>query len=499
MMQLPALETLGRPHILVVGDVMLDEYVWGEVSRISPEAPVPVVRGTHREFKVGGAGSVVENLAVLGASVDAVGLVGEDEAGRQLRSLFAKRGIEDRGLVVSATRRTTCKTRVMAYVQHANRAQQQILRLDWEEVRTPSAPEAAQLREALEWAFARKPQLVLVSDYEKGLLTDALLQDVIQRGRLAGIRVLIDPGRTVDYDRYRGAWLICPNRFEAQQASGVPMREVDDYGRAGRLLVERLGLEHAALTLDREGIMRVSADGSSRLFPTRVRTVTDVAGAGDMVHSIVGLAIASGWGIDDALLLANVGAGVEVSKVGVTPIERWELYQACAEETSVSKVRRYEDLLTIVERAHAAGTRIVFTNGCFDFLHAGHVKLLQQAREFGDLLIVGLNSDDSVRRLKGPNRPVMCASDRGSVLSGLASVDHVVFFDADTPLELIERIRPQVLVKGADYAGGTVVGREIVEAAGGRVELIPLTPNLSSTAILGRLRADLAADSSSTK
>lgn len=488
MMHFPPLETLGSPRILVIGDVMLDEYVWGEVSRISPEAPVPVVRATHREFKAGGAGSVVENLVVLGASVDVIGLVGEDEAGRQLRGLFEKRGLDERGLVVSTTRRTTCKTRVMAYVQHANRAQQQILRLDWEEVRAPTPTEGARLMKVLDEAFARQPEIVLVSDYEKGLLTDDVLQAVIQRGRAQDVRVLVDPGRSVDYDRYRGSWLICPNRFEAQQASGVPMRGLDDYGRAGRLLVERLGLEHAALTLDREGIMRVSADGSSQLFPTRVRTVTDVAGAGDMVHSIVGLAVASGWGIDDALRLANVGAGVEVSKVGVTPIERWELYQACAEETSVSKVRRHEDLVTIVERAHATGTRIVFTNGCFDFLHAGHVKLLQQAREFGDVLIVGLNSDSSVRRLKGEGRPVMSGEDRGSVLSGLAAVDHVVFFDQDTPLDLIGRIRPHVLVKGADYAGGVVVGRELVEAAGGRVELIPLTPHLSSTAILGRLR-----------
>lgn len=467
---------------------MLDEYVWGEVSRISPEAPVPVVAAGHREHKAGGAGSVVENLAVLGAEVQMVGLIGNDEAGKHLCELFRGRGLDPSRLVVSASRPTTRKTRFMAYVQQAHRAQQQILRVDWEEVGAPDEAETAGLRSALETSFAEQPNVVLVSDYEKGLLTESMLRTIIDMGRSAGIPVLIDPGRSVDYRRYRGATLICPNRFEAEQATGMKLRTRADYDAAGNKLVEELELDHVALTLDREGIMRVSAGGDGQMFPTRVRTVTDVAGAGDMVHSVIGLALGSGWTVDEALQLANLGAGVEVSKVGVTPVERWELYQALAEEGSVSKVRRLEDLLRIVERSRAAGNRLVFANGCFDILHAGHVKLLERAKELGDLLIVGLNDDESIGRLKGPGRPVSSKEDRSRVLSGLSVVDHVVFFDDDTPLGLIQQLKPDVLVKGGDYSDQEVVGRDAVEASGGRVELVPLELNVSTSAILDRLQ-----------
>lgn len=483
-----SLDTLGTPRVLVVGDLMLDEYLWGEVSRISPEAPVPVLAARHREFKVGGAGSVVENLCVLGAQVDVVALVGADETGSHLLRLLETRGVSTDGLVQSAGRVTTRKTRLMAYVQQAHRAQQQILRLDHERCEVPSDEEFARLDAALATAFEAAPAAVLVSDYEKGLLTEPLLARIIELAQARHVPVLIDPGRSVDYGRYRGATLLCPNRFEAQQATGVMMNGPDAYECAGRQLVERLGLRYAALTLDREGILLVTQDGRVAGFPTRVRTVADVAGAGDMVLTLLGLAFGSGWDIDDAIELANLGAGVEVSKVGVTPVERWELYQALAEEVGASKVRARDDLLRIVGRARAAGRRVVFTNGCFDILHAGHVVLLERARALGDLLIVGVNGDASVHRLKGPGRPINDAARRGQMLSALGMIDHVVFFDEDTPLELIGALRPDVLVKGGDYRAEAVVGREQVEAYGGSVELIPLVPHLSTTGLVERLR-----------
>ncbi|MEM7164596.1 MAG: D-glycero-beta-D-manno-heptose 1-phosphate adenylyltransferase [Planctomycetota bacterium] len=483
-----SLESLGKPRLLVIGDLILDEYVWGEVSRVSPEAPVPVLHAHHREFKAGGAGSVVENLAVLQAQVQVCGLIGDDQPGVRLRAAFERVGVDCSGLLASQRRQTTCKTRMMAYVQQAHRAQQQVLRLDWERVEEPDEQEEARIFEFVESAFADPPAAVLVSDYEKGLLTPKILQHIVTLGRKRGIPVLVDPGRSVDYSRYSGATLICPNRFESEQASGVAMRNHQAYDQAARKLLEELQLDHVALTLDRDGILLLSRDGDSRMFPTRVREVADVAGAGDMVLSLIGLAFGSGWPVDQAIELANLGAGVEVSKVGVAPVDHSELYEALANESGSSRVRRREDLLRLAERARASGQKIVFTNGCFDFIHVGHVELLQSAKECGDVLIVAVNTDESVRRLKGDDRPIHTHEERGRVLSAMTAIDHIVFFEEDTPIDLIEALRPDVLVKGADYQGGVVIGREIVEANGGRVELIPIVPENSTTSILGRIR-----------
>lgn len=484
----PPLDKLGTPTVLVVGDLMLDEYVWGEVSRVSPEAPVPVLAEQFREHKAGGAGSVVENLVELGARVLPCGLVGDDEAGRSLLDSFGRYGLDVDGIVVSKRRPTTRKTRMMAYVQQAHRAQQQILRLDSEKLEPLDDEERDAFLSGLERAFDQNPRIVLASDYEKGLLTPEVIARLVELASERDIPVLVDPGRSVDYARYRGVTLICPNRFEAQQATGVVLDQPERYEKAGKQLVADLELRYAILTLDREGILLVDREGRCQMFPTRVRTVTDVAGAGDMVHTLLGLALGSEWSIDEAIALANLGAGVEVSKVGVSPVERWELYQALAEESSASKVRRLEDLAQILDRSRAAGKCAVFTNGCFDLVHAGHVTLLEKAREFGDVLIVGVNSDDSVRRLKGDGRPLNSAENRGRTLSALTAVDHVVFFDEDTPEELIARLRPDVLVKGSDYEQRPVVGREMVEQSGGRVELIPLQPEVSTTHLLDKIR-----------
>ncbi len=484
------LDSLGSPRILVVGDLMLDEYIWGSVSRVSPEAPVPVVAGRHRELKAGGAGSVVENLAVLGARVQVCGLIGEDDAGDRFLDILSKQGVSRRGIVRRAGRVTTQKIRVMASVQQAHRAEQQVCRVDFEDVVEPTSDEIAQIESYLTETFADPPTAVLVSDYEKGMLSVEVLRRVIEMGRAAGVPVLVDPGRSVDYDRYRGATLICPNRFESEQATSMTLENPSDFEECAQQLIERLELDAVALTLDREGIFLGRSDGTSTHFPTRAREVTDVAGAGDMVLSLLGLAMGSGWTVENAVRLANVGAGIEVSKVGVTPVEKWEIEQALHHSgtDALSKVRSLDELSRIRERKRAAGETVVFANGCFDILHVGHAVLLQQSRSLGDELIIGLNSDDSIRRLKGPERPIHRGEERALMLSALASVDHIVFFDDDTPIELIRRLEPDILVKGEDYADKEVVGRDIVEAAGGRVELVPLRPEISTSSIVDRIR-----------
>lgn len=483
-------EDLGTPRLLVAGDLMLDEYIWGSVSRISPEAPVPVVAGRHREFKAGGAGSVVENLAVLGARVQACGLLGADEAGEQFEQILSRQGVSRRAIIRSEDRPTTRKIRVMASVQQAHRGQQQICRIDWEESIPATAAERAQIDGVLAEIFREPPAAILISDYEKGMLSPEVLELFLERGRAAGIPVLIDPGRSVDYGRYRGATLICPNRFEAEQATKIPLRDSTDFQRCCEALIERLELEAVALTLDREGIYLARRGEKGELYPTQAKAVADVAGAGDMVLSILGLAIGSGWPLDRAVRLANVGAGIEVSKVGVTPVEMWELAHALAnrDDESVSKVRNLDEISRIAARERSVGRRVVFANGCFDILHAGHIKLLEKARRLGDALVVGLNSDASIRRIKGEKRPIVNGENRALVLSALPYVDHIVFFEQDTPIELIERILPAVLVKGSDYENREVVGRDIVEANGGKVELVTLRPEISTSNIVERIR-----------
>jgi D-beta-D-heptose 7-phosphate kinase/D-beta-D-heptose 1-phosphate adenosyltransferase len=491
MSPLPSLSTIGAPRILVVGDLILDEYLWGDVSRISPEAPVPILRVRHREHRSGGAGSVVENLVALGARVEVCGLVGRDEAGDALSGRFRAIGVDPAGLVVCEGRPTTRKTRMLGGVQHASRGRQQVLRVDWEEDRPVAGEEVSRVFERCDAVIAAEtPAAILLSDYEKGLLTPELIEGLVARARAAQVPLLVDPGRSVDYGRYRGAWSICPNRFETERATGIALVDEASVRAAGEFLIEKYDLEHAVLTLDRDGIHVVSRGGESRAFPTRVRSVTDVAGAGDMVLTLLGLGAAAEWSIEDSVRLANIGAGIEVSKIGVTPVERWEIEQVAAGEGGEvpSKVRSLSELRGILDRERADGQQVVFTNGCFDILHAGHVQLLERARGLGHLLVLGLNSDRSIREQKGAGRPVLPADERAHVLSGLAAVDHIVFFDEETPAELVAAIEPDVLVKGRDYQDKVVVGREVVEARGGRVVLVDLREGSSTSSIIERVR-----------
>lgn len=474
-----ALSQIGHPRLLVLGDPILDHYVWGDAHRISPEAPIPVLRQEGEDFKPGGAGSVCFNFQQLGAEVVFCGVVGDDPEGQRFRQLLTPFNIGLRGLRMQPGRVTSVKTRFMA-------RSQQMLRVD-REMTDPISPESE--GEVDRFLAEQIPgvKLVAVSDYGKGVVTPAVAQGIMARCRAAGIPCIADPAKISDYSRYRGFTLIAPNRSEAEMASGITIRNPEALAAAARKLLEQHDLAYVAVTRDKDGITLFGRDGSVFHDPAHVREVFDVTGAGDMVTTVLGLVLAAGGGIQDAVRLANVAAGIEVGKLGVAPVSRQEIRDALLQQDSTSKVKSLDELLPLLGKLRVAGRRIVFTNGCFDILHQGHIELLHAAKAFGDALIVGLNSDRSVRQLKGPQRPILGEDERARLLSALGEVDFVVLFDDPTPLRLLESIRPEVLVKGAQYRPDQVVGRELVERYGGRVELIPHVEGISTTEIVSRI------------
>ncbi|TCJ15450.1 D-glycero-beta-D-manno-heptose-7-phosphate kinase [Parasulfuritortus cantonensis] len=469
------------PRALVVGDLILDRYLWGEVERISPEAPVPVVRLGRETVRLGGAGNVAANLAGLGLRVDLYGHVGEDFDGRALATELAAAGIAADGLL-RGPRPTISKTRVIG-------SHQQMIRLDREETGAFPAVEQARLLDAVRAALAADvPDVVILSDYAKGCLPAEVCQAVIAMARGAGVPVLVDP-KGSDYRKYRGATGLTPNKREAAEATGVSVRDTEALlaGVAG--LVRDLGLDFVALTRGEEGLSLVRA-GSQVHLPARARQVFDVSGAGDTVIASLAAGLAAGLGLEEAGVLANLAAGIVVGKVGTVPVEAWELAREMERQGGISQADKICDWTRAraqVEAWHRDGRRVVFTNGCFDLLHAGHVGYLEQARKLGDRLVVGLNTDASVSRLKGPARPVIHEADRARVLAALEAVDAVVLFGEETPLDLILALRPDVLVKGDDYREDQVVGAAEVKSWGGSVALIPVLAGRSTTGIIAKL------------
>lgn len=464
--------------VLVVGDVMLDQYIWGEVERISPEAPVPIVRATLRDEKPGGAANVAMNLAGLGACVTLVGICGGDREQQSLESLLADAAIEP-WLISVPGAPTTTKTRVIA-------AHQQMMRLDVEAVPSFSASDHDRL---LQSALRVLPDaaVVVLSDYAKGALSEAVCRALIRESRARKIPVLVDP-KSRDFARYAGATAICPNIRELAAATGEMGNDLDRLLRLGQELLRPLDVEFLVVTLGEKGIAVVRRD-SREHAPAVVRRVYDVSGAGDTVIAVLALALACDLQMETAIRLANIAAGIVVSKVGTVPIQREELLGALSQEMALhaeEKIVSRERLLSRVAAWRAGGERVVFTNGCFDLLHVGHISLLEQARRKGDRLVVGLNSDDSVRRVKGAMRPIVGENERARILAALSAVDAVVIFNESTPLSLIEAIRPDVLVKGGDYTQETVVGAREVRAWGGRVELIPLVAGVSTSRLIAK-------------
>jgi D-beta-D-heptose 7-phosphate kinase/D-beta-D-heptose 1-phosphate adenosyltransferase len=485
---LDLVQQLGQPHVLVVGDLMLDRYVWGDAERISQEAPVILLHADKREERLGGASSVATLLRALGAKVSLVGVVGADADGERIRRMLADLDIDHEAVVTDPERPSTVKERYIGRAQQ--RHPQQMIRVDYEVRHALAAAVEDKLCQTVAQQL-RRADIVLISDYDKGVCTPGLLTATIAAAKERGLRTLADPIRSHDYRKYHGCSAITPNRLEAGLATGRVLNDSHEALAAAAQLREQLDLEAAIVTLDKEGMALAHRDGRQQVFPTRPRQVYDITGAGDMVLSVLGMALAAGADYDPAIRLANVAGGLEVEKIGVATVTRDEILRDLLRPGTApnQKLLPREVLAHEIDSRRRLGQRVAFTNGCFDVLHAGHVEYLTEARAQADLLVVGLNSDASVRSLKGAGRPVNGAEARALVLSGLQAVDYVTVFDEPTPLELIRLLRPDVLVKGADYRREQVVGADVVEAYGGRVYLAPLRDGYSTTRLLQRLGA----------
>lgn len=473
-------ERFGGRRVLVVGDLMLDVYLHGDVSRISPEAPVPVVRLRRRSEVAGGSGNVLLNLVGLGLETQAVGLIGDDAAGTRLRRRLEDVGVSIEGLVTVPGGITTTKTRVVS-------GQHQLIRLDEEAADAVDTSLAAHLIDAVRDALDQGVAAVILSDYAKGVLSAEVCRAVIEEARRRGVPVLVDP-KDRSFAKYAGATTLTPNLREFEMVTGLTTPDGPEFASAGERLRQELNLDFLVVTCGDKGISYFHQEGLAH-HPALAREVFDVSGAGDTVLATLAAGLVAGLGLDDAIRLANLAAGVVVGKAGTTPIARNELLDAIRGEPftgASTKVLALEDLTRLVNEWRARGDRVVFTNGCFDLLHVGHVTLLANARREGTRLIVGLNTDRSVRALKGPSRPVVNQDDRAHVLAGLTSVDAVVLFDEDTPLRLIEQLQPDVLVKGGDYREAEVVGADLVKTWGGRVAIIPLVEGRSTTRMIAQ-------------
>ena len=483
-------QNLGAPRVLVVGDVMMDRYVWGDAERISQEAPVILLRADRREERLGGASSVATMLRALGAKVQLAGIVGNDHDAGRIRQMLTDLSIDHEAVITDLTRPSTVKERYVGRAQH--RHPQQIIRVDYEDRRDISDAICQQIMLVVQ-SQLKKTDIVLISDYDKGVCTPRLLSALVSAARAKGIRVVADPIRGNDYRKYHGCSAITPNRLEAGLATGRTLSDLGEVWEAATHLQEKLDLEAAVITLDKDGMAMKHRDGRAKHFPTRPRHVYDITGAGDMVMSVLGMALAAGADYEQAIQLANVAGGLEVEKIGVATVTRDEILRDLLTPGhtvgSSTKVLSLESTVQELDYRRRLGQRVVFTNGCFDVLHAGHVQYLQEARAQGDVLVVGLNSDASVRALKGKTRPVQGLAARSLVLAALQAVDYVAVFEETTPMHLIETIRPDVLVKGADYSKDEVVGAEFVESYGGRVHLATLHHGHSTTNLIDRMRA----------
>ena len=478
---IPLIDALPGVRVLCVGDVMLDRYVYGTVERVSPEAPIPVLRVERETAMLGGAGNVIRNILALGSRARLIAAVGNDSAGAAVRSLLAAGDGLSFALVSDGTRQTSIKTRFLA-------GNQQILRADEETVAALATLPREGLMEAV-GTMIPDAQVVVLSDYAKGVLSGGIAAELIAAARMAGKPVIVDPkGR--GYARYAGASVVTPNRNELAEAAGATVRTPDEAVAAARLLLDAHGFGAVIATLGKDGMVVVTAAGEVHHLPAEAREVFDVSGAGDTVVAALAAALGSGADLVQAAALANVAAGIVVGKVGTAVAYRTEVVDVLRHQDlseAEAKVMTLEPALDRVALWRRRGFQIGFTNGCFDLLHPGHVSLLAYARKSCDRLIVAINSDDSVRRIKGAARPIQAETARATVLASLTSVDLVVIFSEDTPLKMIEAFRPDVLVKGADYRLEEVVGAEYVHSYGGKVRLARIEPGFSTTATIARL------------
>jgi len=466
--------------VLIVGDLMLDRYLDGPVERISPEAPVPVLHVRRTFERAGGAGNVAANVNAMGGRAILIGAVGRDPAADLLRKVLGEADVDTATVVDTPTIPTTTKTRLLA-------GHSQIARFDEESLLNDGAARDAILERVA--AHLPEARVAILSDYAKGVCDTAVCRAVIEGAARAGIPTIVDP-KGADFSRYCSASVITPNRSEAMAVCGYPIRDSDDAIRAAESIRARFSIAAVVVTLGEQGMVVVS-DGRVAVIPTQAKGVFDVTGAGDTAVAMLAVALAEGMPLEDACVLANAAAGIQVSRIGAARISRSEVLAAIDAQSTIAqgKVLGLEALQIAVRQARLEGKKIGFTNGCFDILHHGHVALLEAAARECDLLVVGVNSDASVTRLKGSPRPYVPSAARQAVLAALSSVAWVCEFDGDTPLELIRALEPDVLIKGADYKAADVVGGDLVQARGGRVVTPLFVANVSTTNIVDSILA----------
>jgi len=465
-----------KPNILVIGDLMIDHYLWGSCDRISPEAPVQVVNIKKESSVLGGAGNVINNLFVLGANVDVISVIGDDLVANELKDLLKKINTSCNNLVVEENRKTSKKSRLIA-------SQQQVLRYDMESIDDINEKSCQNILNNLKNKIVQYDSIIL-SDYGKGILTNSLTKEIIKIANEKLIKVLVDP-KGKDYTKYKGAYTLTPNKKEAIEATNIDIKDENSLIKALTNLKETCDLEVSLITLSENGI--AIFDKSLIIKPTVAREVYDVTGAGDTVIASIAFALGNNLNIEESIDFANLAAGVVVGKIGSATATLDEIYEyesSLHKSNSSSHIKTFDEIEILSKKFHEKNKKIVFTNGCFDILHAGHVKYLEEAKSYGDILILGLNADSSVRKLKGPTRPINTQDDRAYILASLESVDYVVIFEEETPYELIKIIKPHTLVKGGDYEGKDVVGQDIAN----ELKLVQFVNGKSTTNTIKRIQ-----------
>lgn len=472
-------------RVVVAGDFMFDHYVYGNAQRLSPDAPVPVLAIEDQKWMPGGASNVCLDLIALRCKVTCLGIVGKDRTGYDLKKSLRETGCTVTGLVDDPSRPTTIKQNFVGLAQH--RHPQKMFRADIE-IKAPANDATARKLMAAGDKLIAKADALIIEDYNKGAMTPAVCQHLIKTANKHGVPVLVDPAAIDNYSKYAGSTTITPNRTEACLATGM---DAANTTAMARKMMRDLKLKTVVLTLDKSGALLLEKGKKPLTVSTEARSVYDVTGAGDMVISMLAAALANGADWPLAVSLSNVAAGLEVEKFGVVPIELDDILVAVLQKqhAELGKIRSLDQLLPEITAYRKQGKTIAFTNGCFDILHAGHVAYLRQAKAQGDILVLGVNSDRSIRKIKGPDRPVNKQEDRLMVLSELASIDYVIVFDKDTPMDLLKVIKPDVLVKGGDYTRDKVVGHEFVESYGGKVTVVGLVEGHSTTNIIQKIEA----------
>jgi len=478
------LTKFNKCKILVVGDLMVDEYLWGDVDRISPEAPVQVVSVKNENYTLGGSGNVVNNLVELGAKVSVLGITGTDRHGNLLLKKLNELGVDTAGVVQEPDRPTTRKTRIIAANQH-------VLRIDRETKRKISAGTFELLAGFIEEKVSAA-DLILISDYEKGLITNSLLSKLIESAEKHNKITISDP-KGLNFSKYSGVSLLTPNRKEAALATGIEISDETALIKAGNKILDTVSIDNLLITCGKDGMILFEKNKEPYKISSKAIQVYDVSGAGDTVLAVIGLALASGASLKESAAIANTAAGIVVGKIGTATVSSNELTSALTPYSDYTTVKQktLSELESLTKKLKKNGKKIVLTNGCFDLLHAGHIMLFSASKQLGDILIVAIDDDDSVKSLKGHGRPVICESERVRTLGSLDSIDYIVVFSSNKLEKLIQIIQPDILTKGSNYRSEEVFGHEFVEQYGGRVALIPVIKNISSTGIINNIKKDL--------